>query len=61
VYKVIKIHPGSTLCDKKVPAIIYDELVSSRFSLLFVVKVRGADLHKPDLCEGRVLRSKELL
>lgn len=28
VSKIIKIHPGSTLCDKKVPAIIYDELVS---------------------------------
>ncbi|KAG1805388.1 P-loop containing nucleoside triphosphate hydrolase protein [Suillus variegatus] len=26
-HSVIKIHPGSTLCDKKVPAIIYDELV----------------------------------
>ncbi|EMD39744.1 hypothetical protein CERSUDRAFT_150408 [Gelatoporia subvermispora B] len=24
---VVKIHPGSSLCDKKVPAIIYDELV----------------------------------
>ncbi|KAF9236191.1 P-loop containing nucleoside triphosphate hydrolase protein [Melanogaster broomeanus] len=24
---VVKIHPGSTLCDKKVPAIIFDELV----------------------------------
>ncbi|KAH7926795.1 P-loop containing nucleoside triphosphate hydrolase protein [Leucogyrophana mollusca] len=24
---VVKIHPGSTLCEKKVPAIIYDELV----------------------------------
>ncbi|KAJ8594004.1 P-loop containing nucleoside triphosphate hydrolase protein [Rhizopogon salebrosus TDB-379] len=26
-HSVIKIHPGSTLCDKKVPAIIYDELI----------------------------------
>ena len=26
--KIVKIHPGSTLCDKKVPAIIYDDLVS---------------------------------
>lgn len=26
-HSVVKIHPGSTLCDKKVPAIIYDELV----------------------------------
>ncbi|KAH7887416.1 P-loop containing nucleoside triphosphate hydrolase protein [Phlebopus sp. FC_14] len=24
---VVKIHPGSTLCDKKVPAIIFDELI----------------------------------
>ncbi|KAI9574330.1 P-loop containing nucleoside triphosphate hydrolase protein [Boletus coccyginus] len=24
---VVKVHPGSTLCDKKVPAIIFDELV----------------------------------
>lgn len=23
----MKIHPGSSLCDKKVPAIVYDELV----------------------------------
>ncbi|KAJ3559315.1 hypothetical protein NM688_g422 [Phlebia brevispora] len=27
---VVKIHPGSALCDKKVPAIIYDELNRSR-------------------------------
>jgi len=26
-HSIIKIHPGSTLCDKKVPAIIYEELV----------------------------------
>ncbi|KAF9468754.1 P-loop containing nucleoside triphosphate hydrolase protein [Collybia nuda] len=26
-HSVIKIHPGSVLCDKKVPAIIYDELI----------------------------------
>lgn len=26
--QIIKIHPGSSLCDKKVPAIVYDELVS---------------------------------
>lgn len=25
--QIIKIHPGSTLCDKKVPAIVYEELV----------------------------------
>jgi len=25
--QVVKIHPGSTLADKKVPAIIFDELV----------------------------------
>ncbi|THG99575.1 hypothetical protein EW026_g2798 [Hermanssonia centrifuga] len=24
---IVKIHPGSSLCDKKVPAIVYDELV----------------------------------
>jgi len=24
---IVKIHPGSTLCDKKVPAIIYDDLM----------------------------------
>ncbi|KIP03746.1 hypothetical protein PHLGIDRAFT_110455 [Phlebiopsis gigantea 11061_1 CR5-6] len=24
---IIKIHPGSSLCDKKVPAVVYDELV----------------------------------
>jgi len=34
VSKVIKIHPGSTLCDKKVPAIIYDELVRSYHFLI---------------------------
>ncbi|KAG5641909.1 hypothetical protein DXG03_003976 [Asterophora parasitica] len=28
---VVKIHPGSVLCDKKVPAIIYDELVSDAY------------------------------
>lgn len=26
--QIVKIHPGSTLCDKKVPAIIYNDLVS---------------------------------
>jgi len=26
-HSIIKIHPGSTLCDKKVPAIVYEELV----------------------------------
>lgn len=26
-FKIVKIHPGSVLCDKKVPAIVYDELV----------------------------------
>src|SRR6267154_4968583 len=58
VYKIIKIHPGSTLCDKKVPAIIYDELVSSRLFPLFTVNMHDAGLHKPDLCERRILRSK---
>jgi hypothetical protein len=27
--QIVKIHPGSVLCDKKVPAIVYDELVRS--------------------------------
>jgi len=26
--QIIKIHPGSTLCDKKLPVIVYEELVS---------------------------------
>ncbi|EKM49622.1 uncharacterized protein PHACADRAFT_179035 [Phanerochaete carnosa HHB-10118-sp] len=26
-HSIVKIHPGSSLCDKKVPAIVYDELV----------------------------------
>lgn len=29
IVQVVKIHPGSALCDKKVPAIVYDELVSA--------------------------------
>ncbi|CAA7265451.1 unnamed protein product [Cyclocybe aegerita] len=29
---IIKVHPGSTLCDKKHPAIIYDELVCADVS-----------------------------
>ena len=32
--KIVKIHPASTLCDKKVPAIIYDDLVSHSFLFL---------------------------
>ena len=54
----MKIHPSSSLCDKKLPAIVYDELVRSRplvdpESLLLAVAdfIPGVfpDLHFPDL------------
>lgn len=48
---VVKIHPGSTLCDKKVPAIIFDELVRP-YGLLFCtwVLIPDAGAYDSGLC-----------
>ncbi|KAH0840212.1 P-loop containing nucleoside triphosphate hydrolase protein [Lanmaoa asiatica] len=47
---VVKIHPGSTLCDKKVPAIIFDELC---------VYAR-AGVYESELCTRGLLRAARL-
>ena len=55
---VVKIHPGSTLCEKKVPAIIFDELVC-RLVLLFGsgVLMRRSGVYKSDLRTRCFLRA----
>lgn len=56
---VVKIHPGSTLCDKKVPAIIFDELVCQCHSVILSsgVFMRRAGVYESDLCTGGLLRA----
>lgn len=57
---VVKIHPGSTLCDKKVPAIIFDELVCPRISHIFFssgVFMRFTGVYESDLCTRGLLRA----
>lgn len=60
---MVKIHPGSTLADKKMPAIIFDELVS----VLHRVRqwLAGVDapqgIYEPYLCTRCFICSEELL
>ncbi|KAF7365474.1 hypothetical protein MVEN_00420400 [Mycena venus] len=55
---VIKIHPGSSMADKKVPAIIYDELVSCFLPLGWSVSLSCVGIYKPDLRSGGCLPSR---
>ena len=54
---VVKIHPGSTLCDKRVPAIIFDELVCRCLSVFLDsgVFMGRAGVYESDLCTGGLL------
>ena len=56
---IVKIHPGSAMVDKKVPAIIYDELVSAPLSLQRIVSdvVYLTGLHYQHLCKGSLVHS----
>ena len=56
---IVKIHPGSAMVDKKVPAIIYDELVSAPLSLPRIVSnvVFSTGLHYQHLCKGSLVHS----
>lgn len=56
---VVKIHPGSALCEKKAPAIIFDELVCERISIFFGygVFMRRAGVHESDLRPRGLLRT----
>lgn len=55
----MKIHPSSSLHAKKLPAIIYDELVNLNCSHGEIAdSVPG--LYKPDLCSWGVFNTKEL-
>ncbi|KAJ7601042.1 P-loop containing nucleoside triphosphate hydrolase protein [Mycena floridula] len=56
----VKIHPGSVLIEKKVPAIIYDELVSRPNPPDFIL-ILASDVHFRYLCERRLVGPQNLL
>lgn len=61
---VVKIHPGSTLCEKKVPAIVFDELVCRRvpLSVLFPgVLIRCVGVYESYICAGRLVHPAKFL
>lgn len=63
IYQIIKIHPGSTLIGKKVPAIVYDELVRSllRPLQLECLLNTSQDLHQSSLCAWCIVCAQNVL
>ena len=60
--QVVKIHPSSSMADKKVPVIIYNELVGAVF--LFSLPLLTdfvAGVYEPDLRPRGVVHPEELL
>jgi HrpA-like RNA helicase len=58
--QAVKVHPGSVLMDKKVPAIIYNELVSHLFDVQGYTN-HSAGTYNPNVLSHCVFRAAQLL
>lgn len=59
--QIIKVHPGSSICDKKVPAIIYDDLVSTFNVDLDFADLYSIDVYQSDIRTRGIFYTQELL